>query len=76
MPTRRARHRSGGRLTASQQGRQGTVVVAVALVAVLTAAVVALVLGGDRADRSTADGVLLSYRYASDPDALVAEVSP
>ena len=24
----------------------------------------------------TEDGVLLSYRYASDPDALVAEVSP
>ena len=24
----------------------------------------------------TADGVLLTYRYASDPDALVAEVSP
>jgi hypothetical protein len=24
----------------------------------------------------TEDGVLLTYRYASDPDALIAEVSP
>ena len=58
MPTRRARHRSrsGGPLAALLHGRHGALVVAVALVTVLAAAVVALVLGGDRADRSTADG--------------------
>ena len=58
MPTRRARHRppSGGRLGALLRGRRGLVVVTAALVAVLAAAVVALVVGGDRADRSTADG--------------------
>jgi hypothetical protein len=58
VPTRRARHRSpsGGRLGALLRGRHGLVAVTVALVAVLTAAGVALVIGGDRADRSTADG--------------------
>ena len=58
MPTRRARHRSpsGGPLVALLRGPHGVGVVAVALVAVLAAAVVALVLGGDAADRSTADG--------------------
>ncbi|HZH19763.1 MAG TPA: hypothetical protein VEZ18_06165 [Geodermatophilus sp.] len=58
MPTRRARHRSrsGGRLDALLHGRLGVVVVAVALLAVLTAAVAGLVLGGDRSDQATADG--------------------
>jgi hypothetical protein len=58
VPTRRARHRppSGARLGPLLRGRHGLVVVAAALVAVLAAAVVALVVGGDRADRSTADG--------------------
>jgi hypothetical protein len=58
VPPRNARHRhhSGGPLAAMLRGRHGAGVIAVALVAVLTAAVVALLLGGDRADRSTADG--------------------
>ena len=47
---------SGARLGLLLRGRHGLVVVAAALVAVLAAAVVALVVGGDRADRSTADG--------------------
>ena len=58
MSPRNARHRHqpGGPLAAILRGRRGAGVVAVTLVAVLTAAVVALLLGGDRADRSTADG--------------------
>lgn len=57
MPTRPARHRSRsrGRPVASLHGRYGVVVVGVALVTVLTAAVVALI-SGERADRPTADG--------------------
>ncbi|MGY1681213.1 hypothetical protein [Geodermatophilus sp. SYSU D01176] len=72
MPTRRARHRSrpGARLAALLHGRHGTVVVAVPLVAVLAAAVVALVLGGDRADRSTAaPGTAPTGGAAPSPDA-------
>jgi hypothetical protein len=58
VPTRRARHRppSGTRLGALLRGRHALVVVAATLVAVLAAAVVALAVGGNRADRSTADG--------------------
>ncbi|SDX81287.1 hypothetical protein SAMN05660209_01337 [Geodermatophilus africanus] len=56
MPTRRARHRArpGGLLGALLHGRTGLVVVGIALLAVLGAAVAALVLGADRADRPTA----------------------
>jgi hypothetical protein len=57
VPTRRARHRArpGGLLGALlHAGRTGVVVVGIALLAVLGAAVAALVLGGDRADRPTA----------------------
>jgi hypothetical protein len=58
VPPHRARHRSpsGGRLGALVQGSTGVVVVGVALLAVLGAAVLALVLGGDPADRPSADG--------------------
>jgi hypothetical protein len=58
VPPRRARHRSPsrGRLVAVMRGSTGVVVVAVALLAVLGAAVLALVLGGDPADRPSADG--------------------
>ena len=57
MPTRSARHRprSGGRLVALLRGRHGMAVVAVALLAVLTAAVAGLVLDGDRAGPVTAE---------------------
>jgi hypothetical protein len=56
VPTRRARHRArpGGLLGAPLHGRTGVVVVGIALLAVLGAAVAALVLGGDRADRPAA----------------------
>ncbi len=58
MPTRRARHRSrsGGRLVALLHSGTGVVAVGIALLAVLGAAVLALVLGGEAAGRSTADG--------------------
>jgi hypothetical protein len=56
VPTRRARHRArpGGLLGDLLHGRTGVVVVGIALLAVLGAAMAALVLGGDRADRPTA----------------------
>lgn len=57
MPSRRTRHRSlrGERLVAFLHGRYGVPVVAVALLAVLAAAVLGLVLSGDRTGRVTAD---------------------
>ncbi|MDK3258340.1 hypothetical protein [Blastococcus capsensis] len=58
MPTRRARHRprhrAGGPLDATLGGRRGQLLLLVALVAVLTAAAVALVAGPDQTDRSVA----------------------
>ncbi|WP_100501730.1 hypothetical protein [Geodermatophilus chilensis] len=56
MPSRRARHRSrpGDRLLALVDSSTGVVVVGIALLVVLGAAVLALVLGGDPADRSAA----------------------
>jgi hypothetical protein len=73
VPTRRAQHRarSGGPL-AFLDGRQGLVLVTVALVAVLAATVVALVLAGERADRSTADG----GQPTSDPGTTPAPGTP
>lgn len=57
MPPRRAQHRRrpGGPLVAFLHGRRGVVAVATALVAVLTAAVVALLLGGERAGGTAAE---------------------
>ncbi|TFV63258.1 hypothetical protein E4P41_05210 [Geodermatophilus sp. DF01-2] len=80
MPTRhtrhRPRHRAEGRLGAVLGSRQGHVVVAVALVAVLTAAAVALFLGRDRADRSTADGGEPTREVTTPPTAGTPTAAP
>lgn len=60
MPTRRARHRPrrrpGAQLVAFLRSTAGQVTIAGVLVVVLTAAVLALALGGDRTDGATAEG--------------------